>query len=80
MQNLQRRQFENPDEGLADATREGDPTDLVERAARTGAWVLVSTVRFPQFWKRVCDRLEELEEAGQISDSFRLLFDLQGYS
>jgi hypothetical protein len=42
--------------------------------------VLVSTIRFPQFWKRVCNRLAELEEAGEISDSFRLLFDLQGYS
>lgn len=50
------------------------------KAAQAGSWVLVSTLRFPQYWKRLCDALEELEVANKIDDSFRLLFDLQGYA
>jgi len=75
MQNLQRQQFENPDKSLS-AKKDADPVDVVEKAARAGAWVLVSTVKFPQFWKRVCDRLDQLQEAGEVDDSFRLIFDL----
>lgn len=53
---------------------------LIERSARMGSWVLVSTIRFPQFWKKVCDKLEELADAGLIDDKFRIIFDLQGYA
>ena len=53
---------------------------LIERSARLGSWVLVSTIRFPQFWKKVCDKLEELADAGLIDDKFRIIFDLQGYA
>ena len=45
-----------------------------------GSWVLVSTIRFPQFWKKACDKLEELSAANLIDDNFRIIFDLQGYA
>lgn len=45
-QNAQRQQFENPDQSISDS-REEDPIDLIERSAKNGSWVLVSTVRFP---------------------------------
>ena len=45
-----------------------------------GSWVLVSTIRFPQFWKKACDKLGQLRDAGQIDDQFRIIFDLQGYA
>lgn len=60
--------------------REEDPIKLIERSARTGSWVLISTIRFPQFWKRACNRLEKLHEEGKIDDQFRLIFDFQGYA
>lgn len=53
---------------------------MIERCARTGSWVLVSTIRFPQFRQRVCTRLEKLREENLIDDQFRVIFDLQGYS
>jgi hypothetical protein len=28
----------------------------------------VSTIRFPQFWKKACDKLGELRDAGLIDD------------
>lgn len=42
--------------------------------------MLVSTIRFPQFWKRACSALEKLRDQDEIDDSFRLIFDLQGYA
>jgi hypothetical protein len=78
LQNIQRSSFENHDSCIM--SNDSDPVDLADKAAREGSWLLVSTVRFPQFWKRVCDRLVELEAKGAIDDSFRLIFDLQGYS
>lgn len=53
---------------------------MIERSAKSGSWVLVSTVRFPQFWKKACDKLEQLRASNQISDQFRLIFDLQGFA
>jgi hypothetical protein len=41
---------------------------LIERCAKAGSWVLVSTIRFPQFWKKACDKLGELRDAGLIDD------------
>lgn len=58
---------------------EEDPIGIIEKAARTGSWVLVSTIRFPQFWKKACTRLETLRRENNIDDQFRLIFDLQGF-
>ena len=45
-----------------------------------GSWVLVSTIRFPQFWKKVCNKLDQMRDEGSIDDQFRIIFDLQGYA
>jgi len=79
IQNSQRQQFDNPDKSISEA-REEDPVRVIERSARTGSWVLVSTIRFPQFWKRVCNKLEQMRQEDKIDDQFRLIFDLQGYA
>lgn len=57
MQAAMRQQFDNPDKKLSD-NKDEDPLRLIERCARTGSWVLISTIRFPQFRQRVCNRLE----------------------
>jgi hypothetical protein len=75
-QNQVRAAFANPD----NCQECSDPVQMVENAAKKGQWILVSTVRFPQFWKRMCESLDQLDHSNQISDSFRLIFDLQGYS
>lgn len=67
LQNGLRQQFENPDKKLSEM-REEPPLTIIERAARMGSWVLVTTIRFPQFWKKVCTRLEELNAEGKIDD------------
>jgi hypothetical protein len=59
--------------------REEPPLAIIERAARMGSWVLVTTIRFPQFWKKVCTRLEEMNAEGKIDDQFRLIFDFQAF-
>lgn len=79
LQNAMRQQFDNPDKKLSEI-REESPVKIIERAARTGSWVLVSTIRFPQFWKKVQQMLERLDEKNLIDDQFRLIFDLQGYA
>lgn len=79
IQNSLRQQFENPDRSISEA-REEDPIGVIERSARTGSWVLVSTIRFPQFWKKACTKLEQMRAANEIDDQFRLLIDLQGYA
>lgn len=48
MQNNMRQQFINPDGQLSD-NKEEDPIRVIERSARKGSWVLISTIRFPQF-------------------------------
>jgi len=79
MQAAMRQQFDNPDKKLSE-NKEEDPLRLIERCARTGSWVLVSTIRFPQFRQRVCTRLEQMRQENLVDDQFRIIFDLQGYS
>lgn len=42
--------------------------------------MLISTIRFPQFRRRLCERLEQLRAEEEIHDQFRLIVDLQGYA
>ena len=67
LQNSQRQKFDNPDKAL-ELHHEEDPIGIIEKAARAGSWVLVSTVRFPQFWKKACQRLETLRREENIDD------------
>lgn len=53
---------------------------IIERSAKAGSWVLVSTIRFPQFARRVCDRLRQLQDENKVDFRFRLIFDLQSFS
>ena len=69
LQNSQRLQFDNPDKQLQESAEE-DPIKMIERCARMGSWVLISTIRFPQFAKRACAKLEQMRENGSISDRF----------
>jgi hypothetical protein len=57
VQAQQRMHFQNQDQSLG-MMEDKDPVDLVLQAAREGTWVLISTVRFPQFWKRLSDSIE----------------------
>lgn len=61
IQNSMRQQFENPDRAISES-KEEDPVTVIERSAKSGSWVLVSTVRFPQFWKKACEKLDQLRE------------------
>jgi hypothetical protein len=45
-----------------------------------GTWVLISTLRFPSFWKEAIEKLQELERDKLIVNTFRLFIDLQGYT
>lgn len=46
MQNAMRQQFVNPDMSISE-NKEEDPVKLIEKSARKGSWVLISTIRFP---------------------------------
>mmetsp|Transcript_29872 Transcript_29872/g.45663 ORF Transcript_29872/g.45663 Transcript_29872/m.45663 type:complete len:222 (+) Transcript_29872:1177-1842(+) len=79
MHNSFRQKFDNPDKKLSEILEE-DPVRLIERCARMGSWVLVSTIRFPQFQKKVSARLAQLRAENAIDDQFRLIFDMQAFS
>jgi hypothetical protein len=53
---------------------------LIEKCAENGTWVLISTLKFPSFWYTISRKLEKMHEQGRILNTFRLFFDLQGYS
>ena len=53
-----------------------DSIELIEKCAENGTWVLVSTLRFPSFWKEVLAKLKEMEEEDRILNTFRLFIDL----
>jgi hypothetical protein len=53
---------------------------LIEKCAENGTWVLISTLKFPSFWYKISRKLEKLHKKGKVLNTFRLFFDLQGYS
>lgn len=53
---------------------------MIEKCAENGTWVLISTLKFPSFWYKISKKLERLHKKGKVVNTFRLFFDLQGYS
>lgn len=37
----------------------------------------MSTLKFPTFWRKICGILQEMRD--QVSNNFRIYFDLQGF-
>lgn len=54
--------------------------NLIKKCAENGTWVLISTLKFPSYWDKVCRKLERMASKGKILNTFRLFIDLQGYS
>ena len=52
--------------------------ELIAKCTAEGTWVLISTSKFPSFWKKIIDNLNEIRENGAISNTFRLFVDVQG--
>jgi len=61
-------------------TQNQNSIELIEKCAENGTWVLISTLKFPSFWYKISRTLEKLYEKGKVVNTFRLFFDLQGYS
>lgn len=53
---------------------------MIEKCAENGTWVLISTLKFPSFWYKVSNLLADMQDKGKVVNTFRLFFDLQGYS
>jgi hypothetical protein len=62
------------------ASQNQSSLQLIEKCAENGTWVLISTLKFPSFWYKVSNLLAEMQEKGRVVNTFRLFFDLQGYS
>jgi hypothetical protein len=62
------------------ASQNQSSLQLIEKWAENGTWVLISTLKFPSFWYKVSNLLSEMQEKGKVVNTFRLFFDLQGYS
>jgi hypothetical protein len=58
--------------------RDSDPCQVIEKCALEGAWVLVSTPKFPSFLRKTIQILDNLRAFGKVLNTFRLLIDLQG--
>ena len=58
----------------------GSQVDLIKSCALNGTWVLISTLKFPSYWRTVCRKLSKMAQKGKIMNTFRIFFDLQGYS
>lgn len=54
--------------------------NLIKKCAENGTWVLISTLKFPSYWDKICRKLERMASKGKILNTFRLFIDLQGYS
>lgn len=52
--------------------------ELILKCAVEGTWVLVSTSKFPSFWKKMINGLDDLRNNEHISNTFRVFFDVQG--
>ena len=52
--------------------------ELIEKCAEEGTWVLISTTKFPSFWKKTVDMLNQMRDKQEISNTFRLYIDVQG--
>lgn len=52
--------------------------ELIQKCAEEGTWVLISTTKFPSFWKKTSDILDELRKKQGTSNTFRIFFDVQG--
>lgn len=61
-------------------SKDEDPVKLIEKCARKGSWVLISTIRFPQFRQRLVAKLDSLREQDAIDDNFRLILDFQSFA
>jgi hypothetical protein len=57
-----------------------DPLETIERAACQGSWVVVASLRFPSYWHKIISLLDKLRGQNRIMNTFRLIFDLQGFS
>lgn len=62
------------------ASQNQSSLQLIEKCAENGTWVLISTLKFPSFWYKVSNLLADMQERGKVVNTFRLFFDLQGYS
>lgn len=60
----------------ASQVTEAEQIEQILECARNGSWVLVCPVQFPQYMGKLKDKLRE--QADNLSDDFRLIFDLQG--
>eukprot|EP00347_Sterkiella_histriomuscorum_P021796 403332737 len=61
-------------------TQNQSSIQLIEKCAENGTWVLISTLKFPSFWYKISRKLEKMAKKGKVLNTFRLFFDLQGYS
>lgn len=62
------------------ASQNQSSLQLIEKCAENGTWVLISTLKFPSFWYKVSNLLMQMQDEGRVVNTFRLFFDLQGYS
>ena len=61
-------------------TQHAQQIQLIKKCAENGTWVLISTLKFPSYWQQLCQKLRRMGEKGKILNTFRIFFDLQGYS
>lgn len=54
--------------------------ELIQKCAETGTWVLISTLKFPTYWIKINEHLTRMAAEGKIMNTFRIFYDLQGYS
>ena len=52
--------------------------EKVLRCARSGSWVLICPVQFPQYFTKLSQALKEI--SSEIHSNFRLIIDFQGFT
>ena len=55
-----------------------EPVEKVLRCARSGSWVLICPVQFPQYFTKLSQALKEI--SSEIHSNFRLIIDFQGFT
>lgn len=52
--------------------------DMISDCARTGTWVLICPIQYPQYSWKLIETLKRMDKNKEIHEEFRLIYDLQG--
>lgn len=57
-----KEQMRVDEKAIMGAYQAADPLEVIERSAKNGTWVFISTLRFPNYWHKMATLLNSLAQ------------------